>query len=68
MHTSILRSEVVDENLVDGTTGLVNWVQACVNGITLQDFATIRVTKYHAKKQEAPSRVFPALYSSADFC
>lgn len=37
--------EVVDENLADGTTGLVNWVQASVNGIALQDFATVRVTK-----------------------
>lgn len=37
--------EVVDENLVIGTTGLVNWVQASVNGVTLQDFATVRVTK-----------------------
>lgn len=38
-------AEVVDENLVCGTTGLVNWVQACVNGVTLQDFITVRVTK-----------------------
>lgn len=38
-------AEVVDENLVIGATGLVNWVQASVNGITLQDFATVRVTK-----------------------
>lgn len=36
---------VVDVNLAGGVTGLVNWSQACVNGVTLQDFATIRVTK-----------------------
>lgn len=37
--------EVVDENLADGTTGLVNWVQASVGQVTLQDFATVRVYK-----------------------
>ncbi len=36
---------VVDENLADGVTGLVNWSQACVDGVTLQDFATVRVSK-----------------------
>lgn len=36
---------VVDTNLADGITGLVNWSQACVNDITLQDFATVRVHK-----------------------
>lgn len=39
------RVRVVDTNLADGVTGLVNWSQACVNGVTLQDFATVRVTK-----------------------
>jgi len=38
-------AEVVDENLVCGTTGLVNWVQASVDGVTLQDYVTILVTK-----------------------
>lgn len=38
-------AEVVDENLADGTTGLVNWVQASVNGVMLQDFTTICVMK-----------------------
>lgn len=38
-------AEVVDENLACDTTGLVNWVQACVNGVTLQDFTTVRVAK-----------------------
>jgi len=38
-------AEVVDENLACDTTGLVNWVQACVNGVTLQDFTTVRVSK-----------------------
>lgn len=39
------RVRVVDINLVDGVTGLVNWSQASVNGVTLQDFATVRVTQ-----------------------
>lgn len=38
-------AKVVDENLVCGTTGLVNWVQASVGQVTLQDFATVRVSK-----------------------
>lgn len=38
-------AEVVDENLACDTTGLVNWVQACVNGVTLQDFTTVHVSK-----------------------
>ncbi len=38
-------AEVVDENLACGTTGLMNWVQGGVNGVTIQDFATIRVSK-----------------------
>lgn len=37
--------EVVDENLANGTTGLVNWVQASVGQVTLQDFVTVRVYK-----------------------
>ena len=37
--------EVFDENLADGVTGLVNWVQASVDGVTLQDYASIRVYK-----------------------
>lgn len=41
--------EVVDENLTDGVTGLVNWVQASVDGVTLQDHASIRVYKNCAK-------------------
>lgn len=39
------RVRVIDTNLADGVTSLVNWSQACVNGVTLQDFATVRVTK-----------------------
>lgn len=39
------RVRVVDVNLADEVTGLVNWSQACVNGVTLQDYATVRVTK-----------------------
>ena len=39
------RVRVVDINLADGVTGLVNWSQACVNGVTLQDFATVRVSQ-----------------------
>lgn len=39
------RVRVVDINLADGVTGLVNWSQASVNGVTLQDFATVRVSK-----------------------
>lgn len=38
-------AEVVDENLADGITGLVSWVQASVGGVTIQDFSTIRATK-----------------------
>jgi len=38
-------ARIVDTNLADGITGLVNWSQACVNGITLQDYATVRVHK-----------------------
>lgn len=38
-------AEVVDENLADGITGLVNWVQVSVDGVTLQDYSTIRVAK-----------------------
>lgn len=39
------RVRVVDINLANGVTGLVNWSQACVNGVTLQDFATVRVSQ-----------------------
>lgn len=39
------RVRIIDTNLADGVTGLVNWSQACVNNITLQDFSTVRVTK-----------------------
>lgn len=39
------RVRVVDINLADGVTGLVNWSQACVNDVTLQDFATVRVSQ-----------------------
>ena len=39
------RVRVVDVNLADGVTGLVNWSQAGVNDVTLQDYATVRVTK-----------------------
>lgn len=39
------RVRIIDTNLVDGWSGLVNWSQACVNGVTLQDFATVRVEK-----------------------
>lgn len=38
-------ARVVDTNLADGITGLVNWSQACVNDITIQDYATVRVHK-----------------------
>lgn len=39
------RVRVVDVNLADGVTGLVNWSQVSANGVTLQDYATVRVTK-----------------------
>lgn len=39
------RVRVVDINLANGVTGLVNWSQAGVNGVTLQDYATVRVSK-----------------------
>lgn len=39
------RVRVVDVNLADRVTGLVNWSQVSVNGVTLQDYATARVTK-----------------------
>ncbi len=48
-------AEVVDENLVCGTTGLVNWVQAGVGQVTLQDFATIRVAKDGCTQPDEPT-------------
>ena len=47
-------AKVVDENLVCGTTGLVNWVQASVGQVTLQDFATVRVAKECATPDPDP--------------
>jgi len=39
------RVRVADTNLTDGVTGLVNWSQAYINGVTLQDYVTVRVAK-----------------------